>query len=104
MRSRSSRAAQSGALHTQPLVIVSPPQNAQYETSPQIPDSAQQVEVSARLNQAVHLVNVKLLLDSKVIGTFDSAPYRVLWQLALGDCVEAQEREEAPPPFPKCRY
>lgn len=66
------------------LEIVSPAQNAEYLTSPQLPASAQQIEVSARLNSAVKLNRVTLYVDDIAIATFSGVPYRALWQLKPG--------------------
>jgi hypothetical protein len=66
------------------LEIVSPAQNSEYETSPQLPASLQQVEVSARLNRAVALRQVTLYVDDVAVGEFTRAPYRTLWQLTVG--------------------
>jgi hypothetical protein len=74
--------AQGGS--TQALVIVSPAQNGEFETSPQLPSEMQQVEIAARLNRAVSLHQVQLLVDGVVVGTCTSAPYRVLWPLTPG--------------------
>ena len=66
------------------LEIVSPAQNSEYKTSPQLPASSQRVEVSARLNRAVSLRHVTLYVDDAAVGEFDNVPYRALWQLAPG--------------------
>lgn len=66
------------------LEIVSPPLNSIYETSPQLPADHQQLEVSARLNQAVKPVRVTLLVDGNSVGEFTTVPYRALWQLQPG--------------------
>lgn len=66
------------------LEIVSPAQNAEYLTSPQLPASAQQIEVSARLNNPVKLSRVTLYVDDVAIAKFSGVPYRALWQLEPG--------------------
>jgi 1A family penicillin-binding protein len=75
---------QSSVSRRQALEIVSPAQNSEYETSPQLPASSQQVEVSARLNRAVSLRRVTLYVDDVAVGEFASVPYRALWQLTIG--------------------
>lgn len=67
-----------------PIEMVSPAQNSEFETSPQLPASLQQVEVSARLNSAVVLRRVTLYVDDVSVGEFSSVPYRALWQLTVG--------------------
>jgi 1A family penicillin-binding protein len=74
----------SSASARQTLEIVSPAQNSEYETSPQLPASSQQVQVSARLNRAVSLRRVTLYVDDVAVGEFTSVPYRALWQLTVG--------------------
>lgn len=66
------------------LVVVSPPLNAEYETSPQLPPQMQRLEIAARLNQAVRLREVRLLVDGAVVGVFQNPPYQALWQLTPG--------------------
>ena len=67
------------------LEIVSPANNSMFEISPQIPDELQKIEVSARLNQALKLKQVTLLIDGNAIGNFSSVPYRALWRLSAGE-------------------
>ncbi len=69
----------------QALEIVSPANNSIFEISPQLPADLQKIEVSARLNQALRLSNVTLLIDGNAIGQFTSVPYRVLWKLQVGE-------------------
>ncbi len=76
---------QSAVISGAALEIVSPAHNSIFETSVQIPDELQQIEVSARLNQAVKLSDVNLLVDGVTIGNFSSVPYRALWKLAVGE-------------------
>lgn len=76
--------AAKGATARGALEIVSPPLNSVYETSPQIPAEQQQIEVSARLNQAIKFARVTLLVDGAVVGEYVSVPYRALWQLQAG--------------------
>jgi len=75
---------QSSVTSRSALELVSPAHNSEFETSPQLPASLQQVEVAARLNRAVALRQVTLYVDEVVIGEFTSAPYRALWQLTPG--------------------
>ncbi|MBI4671428.1 MAG: PBP1A family penicillin-binding protein [Chloroflexi bacterium] len=75
---------QSSVISGAVLEIVSPAQNSEFETSPQLPASLQQVEVSARLNRAVALRQVTLYVDDVAIGEFTGVPYRALWQLTPG--------------------
>jgi 1A family penicillin-binding protein len=76
--------ASTSSAHRPSLEIVSPAQNAEYETSPQLPASLQQLEVAARLNRALKLNRVMLYVDEIAIGDFSGAPYRALWQLTPG--------------------
>lgn len=77
--------ASSFVLSHSSLEIVSPAKNSIYETSPQIPPELQQLEVSARLNQALRLKQVTLFVDGSAIGNFSSVPYRALWKLSVGE-------------------
>lgn len=67
------------------LEVVSPAQNSLYETSTQIPEELQRIEVNARLNQALKIVELTLYIDGTAIGTFSSVPYRALWKLSVGE-------------------
>ncbi|TAH48652.1 MAG: PBP1A family penicillin-binding protein [Chloroflexota bacterium] len=75
---------QPSVISHQSLEIVSPANNSIFEMSPQIPAELQKIEVSARLNQAVRLSRVTLLIDGNAIGNFSSVPYRALWKLSAG--------------------
>lgn len=75
---------QSSVISHQSLEIVSPANNSIFEMSPQIPAELQKIEVSARLNQAVRLSRVTLLIDGNALGNFSSVPYRALWKLSAG--------------------
>ncbi|MGE5263370.1 MAG: penicillin-binding protein 1C [Acidobacteriota bacterium] len=67
------------------LVVTSPAQNSTFAPSPQIPSELQRIEISARLNVALAVSGVSLLVDGKPIATFAGPPYRALWSLVEGD-------------------
>lgn len=67
------------------IEIVSPPHNSLYEVSPQLPRELQQIEVSARLNRSLRLMNVSVYVDGVQVGSFNSVPYRALWKLVPGN-------------------
>lgn len=79
-----SQASKAASSSRPALEIISPAQNSIYETSPQIPANQQQVSVNARLNQAMKLSRVELLIDGVSVGEPASVPYRALWQLTVG--------------------
>lgn len=66
------------------LEVVSPAHNALYETSTQLPTDLQQLEVNARLNQPLEIVELTLFIDGTPIGRYSSVPYRALWKLQVG--------------------
>ncbi len=77
-------AASSSSAHRPPLEIISPAQNAEYETSPQLPASLQQIQVTARLNQALQFKQMTLYVDDAAVGVFTTAPFHALWQVTPG--------------------
>lgn len=80
-----SNAESSAAKNSRPaLEMVSPAQNSEFKTSPQLPAASQKIEVSARLNRDVSFRRVTLYVDDVGIGEFTNAPYRALWQLTPG--------------------
>lgn len=80
----SKASAEISSIKRNALEVVSPAQNSIYEMSPQIPVELQQIEVSARLNQALKMRRVTLLVDGTPIGDFSAGPFRALWKLAAG--------------------
>ncbi len=65
------------------LVVTSPAPNTTFALTPFLPPSAQQIEISVRLNAPMR--EVTLLVDGATLATFTQPPYRALWQLQVGD-------------------
>jgi membrane peptidoglycan carboxypeptidase len=68
----------------QPLVIVSPANNATFALTSTLPPETQRIEIAARPGTTARLHDVTLLVDGQPVATMAAAPYRVLWPLSLG--------------------
>ena len=67
-----------------PLLLTSPDEGSHYRLSPEIPRSAQQINVAARAADGVSLQQVTLLVDGHPIATLSSPPYQALWEMTAG--------------------
>jgi hypothetical protein len=64
--------------------LISPDQGGQYRLSSEIPQSAQQIVVTAHPAGGVSLRQVTLLADGRSLATLARPPYQALWPMAVG--------------------
>jgi len=72
--------------------LLSPAEGSRYTLSKAVPAEHQQVLVAARASSDI--TSLSLLLDGKVLASFNAPPYRTFWQLTPGEhtaWVEATE-------------
>jgi membrane peptidoglycan carboxypeptidase len=67
------------------LVMVRPDPGSIYHLSPNLPLSAQQIEVSARPASEVHIAELTLFVDGRPLQSFRLPPYRAFWTLEPGE-------------------
>ncbi len=98
---------ENGERRTQALVITHPAPNSTFALSPELPASAQRIEITARPAGSIPLRQVTLLVDGRPLATLTRPPYRTLWQLeegthevrAVGVDAEGQRLESQPLQF-----
>jgi penicillin-binding protein 1C len=86
------------------LVMVRPDPGSIYHLSPNLPLSAQQIEVSARPASEVNIAELTLFVDGRPLQNFRLPPYRAFWTLepgehsfvARGRAVDGQRLESEP--------
>ena len=67
------------------LLMVRPDPGSMYRLSPNLPLSAQQIEVSARPADGVIAAEVTLYVDGRPLQSFRVPPYRTFWTLEPGE-------------------
>jgi membrane carboxypeptidase/penicillin-binding protein PbpC len=67
------------------LVMIRPDPGSIYHLSPNLPRSAQQVEVSARAGGPVNWAEITLYVDGRPLQRFRMPPYRTFWELEPGE-------------------
>jgi hypothetical protein len=66
------------------LIMTRPDPGSIYHVSPNLPRSAQRIEVSARVSDNVALGDVTLYVDGVPFQQFNAPPYRAFWTLEPG--------------------
>jgi membrane peptidoglycan carboxypeptidase len=78
--------AAAGAHHTRfQLVMTRPDPGSIYHLSPNLPRSAQQIEVSARPADGTMIAEVTLYVDGRPLRSFRVPPFRTFWALEPGE-------------------
>jgi membrane carboxypeptidase/penicillin-binding protein PbpC len=67
------------------IVLTRPDPGSIYRLSPNLPTSAQRIEVSAQMRSAVQLVEMTVFVDGKPLQSFSGPPYRAFWVLEPGE-------------------
>jgi penicillin-binding protein 1C len=67
------------------LVMTRPDPGSIFHLSPNLPRSAQRIEISAQAASAAAVAEVTLYVDDVPLQTFRKPPYRSVWRLELGE-------------------
>jgi 1A family penicillin-binding protein len=67
------------------IVLTRPDPGSIYRLSPNLPDSAQRIEVSAQIRSAMPLVEMTVFVDGEPWRRFSNPPYRAFWVLEPGE-------------------
>jgi len=86
------------------LSLISPDQGAIYCLSPELPPTAQRLEIAARPGDGVRLMQLTLFVDGQPLITLNAPPWRSWWELtpgvhrflAIGTEASGQQLESAP--------
>lgn len=67
------------------IVLTRPDPGSIYRLSPNLPTSAQRIEISAQMRSAVQLVEMTFFVDGEPWQSFSDPPYRGFWVLEPGE-------------------
>ena len=70
---------------TTEIVLTRPDPGSVYRLSPNLPISAQRIEVNAQMRSTVQLAEMTVLVDGKPWQRFSDPPYRAFWVLEPGE-------------------
>ena len=67
------------------IILTRPDPGSIYRISPNLPDSAQRIEVSAQMNHVTPLVEMTVFVDGIPWRSLSGPPYRAFWVLEPGE-------------------